>query len=53
MESGMENSNSRKQRKMVNDIKHIQLLMDKPSLFVPFVEILETLKTPADPKKGQ
>jgi hypothetical protein len=53
MEKGMVRENSRKERKMVKDIIHLQLLMDKQSLFVSFVEILYTLKTPADPKKGQ
>jgi hypothetical protein len=45
--------NSRKERKMVKDIIHLQLLMDKKILFVPFVEILDMLKTPAEPKKGK
>jgi hypothetical protein len=53
MERGMEKANSRKEIKMVKDIIHLQFLMSKPSLFVPFVEILDTLKTPAEPKKGQ
>jgi hypothetical protein len=53
MERGMVRENSRKERKMVKDIIHLQYLMDKPSLFVPFVEILDTLKTPAEQKKGQ
>jgi hypothetical protein len=47
MERGMEKENSRKKRKMVKEIIHLQFLMDKPSLFVPFVEILDTFKTPA------
>jgi hypothetical protein len=38
----MEKESSRKERKMVKDIINLQLLMDKPSLFVPFVEILDT-----------
>jgi hypothetical protein len=53
MERGMEKANSRKEIKIVKDIIHLQFLMDKPSLFVPFVEILDMLKTPAEPKKGQ
>jgi hypothetical protein len=53
IERGMVKENSRKERKMVKDIMHIQFLMDKQSLFVPFVEILDTLKTPAEPRKGQ
>jgi hypothetical protein len=53
MERGMEKANSRKEGRMVKEIIHLQFLMDKPSLFVPFVEILDTLKTHAEPKKGQ
>jgi hypothetical protein len=49
----MVKENSREERKMVMDIIHLQFLMDKQSLFVPFVEILDMLKTPAEPKKGQ
>jgi hypothetical protein len=37
---------------MFKDIIDLQLLMDKSSMFVPFVEILDTLKTPAEPSKG-
>jgi hypothetical protein len=37
MEKGMVRENSRKERKMVKDIIHLQFLMDKPSLFVHFV----------------
>jgi hypothetical protein len=51
VEKGMVKGNSRKGRKMVKDIIHLQLLMDKTSLFVPFVETLAMLKTPAEPKK--
>jgi hypothetical protein len=53
MERGMVRENSRKERKMVKDIIHLQFLMDKQSMFVTFVEILDTLKKPAEPKKGQ
>jgi hypothetical protein len=53
MEIVMVRENSRKERKMVKDIIHLQLLMDKESLFVPFEEILDTFKTPAESKKGQ
>jgi hypothetical protein len=45
--------NSRKERKMVKDIIHHQFLIDKQSLFVHFVEILDTLKKPVEPKKYQ
>jgi hypothetical protein len=53
VERGMAKENSRKERRMVKKIMHLQLLMDKQSLFVTFVEILDILKTPADPKKEQ
>jgi hypothetical protein len=53
MEKGMVKTNSRKERKIVKDVIHIHFLMDKQSLFVPFVEILGMLKTPVEPKKGQ
>jgi hypothetical protein len=53
VEKGMVKVNSRKERNMVKDIIHLQFLMDKQSLFVPFVETLTTLKTPAEPKKEQ
>jgi hypothetical protein len=53
MEKGMVKENSRKERKTVKEIIHLQLLMDKQSLFVPFVKILDMLKTPAEPKKGK
>jgi hypothetical protein len=53
VEKGMVKENSRKEKKMVKDIIHLQLLMDNQSLFVPFVEILEILKTPVDPRKEQ
>jgi hypothetical protein len=53
MEREMVKENSKKERKMVKDIIHLQFLMDKKNLCVPFVEILDTLKTPAEPKKGQ
>jgi hypothetical protein len=49
----MVKENPRKERKMVKDIIHLQFFMDKQSLFVPFVEILDMFKTPADPKKWQ
>jgi hypothetical protein len=49
----MVRENSRKERGMVKDIIHLQFLMDKQLLFVPFVDILNMLKTPAEPKKGQ
>jgi hypothetical protein len=52
-ERALVKENSRKERKIAKDIIHLQLLMDKQNLFVPFVEILDTLKTPAEPKKGQ
>jgi hypothetical protein len=53
MERGMARENSRKERKMVKEIMHIRFLMGKQSLFVPFVELLDTLKIPAEPKKEQ
>jgi hypothetical protein len=53
VERGMAKENSRKERRMVKDIMHLKLLMDKQSLFVPFVEILDMLKTPTEPRKEQ
>jgi hypothetical protein len=53
VEKGMVKKNSRKERKMSKDIIHLQFLMANQSLFVPFVELLDMLKTPAEPKKGQ
>jgi hypothetical protein len=53
MERGMARENSRKERRMVKEIIHLQFLMGKQSLFVPFVEILDTLKTPEELKKEQ
>jgi hypothetical protein len=49
----MVKENSRKERRMVKEILHLQLLMGKQSPFVHFVEILDMLKTPAEPKKEQ
>jgi hypothetical protein len=43
----------KKGKKMVKDIIHLQFLMDKQSLFITFVEILDMLKTPAEPRKEQ
>jgi hypothetical protein len=53
MARGMARENSRKERRMVREIMHLQFLMGKQSLFVPFVEILAMLKTPAELKKEQ
>jgi hypothetical protein len=50
---GNGNENSRKERRMVKEIIHLQLLMGKQSLFVPFVEILAMLKTPAELENEQ
>jgi hypothetical protein len=47
MKRGMAKENSRKERRI------LQFLMGKQSLFVPFVEILDMLKTPAELKKEQ
>jgi hypothetical protein len=53
MERGMAKENSRKEIRMVKEIMHLRFLMGKQSLFVPFVEILVMLKTPAELKKEQ
>jgi hypothetical protein len=53
MERGIAKENSRMERIMVKDIMHLLFLMGKQSLFVPFVEILVMLKTPAELKKEQ
>jgi hypothetical protein len=53
MERGMVREKSRKERRMVKDIIHLHFFMDKQSLFVTFVEILDMLRTPAEPKKGK
>jgi hypothetical protein len=44
---GMAKENSGK------EIIHLRILMGKQSLFVPFMEILDILKAPADLKKEQ
>jgi hypothetical protein len=51
VEKGMAKENSRKERRTVKEITHLRFLMGKQSLFVPFVEILDMLKTPAELKK--
>jgi hypothetical protein len=53
VEQGMVKENSRKERIFFKDIIHLQFLMDKQSMFVPFVEILDMMKTPAEPRKEQ
>jgi hypothetical protein len=53
MERGMAKENSRKEKRMVQEIMHLWFLMGNESLFVPFVEILDMLKTPAEPEKEQ
>jgi hypothetical protein len=53
MVRGMAKENSTKERRMVKEIIHLQFLMGKQSLFVPFVEILAMLKTPTELKKEQ
>jgi hypothetical protein len=53
MARGMAKENSRKERRMVKEIIHLQFLMGKQILFVPFVEILVMLKTPAELEKWQ
>jgi hypothetical protein len=54
MVSGMlSKKNSRKERRMVKEIIHLQFSMGKQSLFVLFVEILAMLKSPAELKKEQ
>jgi hypothetical protein len=45
--------NSIKERSMIKEIMHVRFLMGKQSLFVPFVEILDMLKTPAELNKEQ
>jgi hypothetical protein len=53
MERGMVRENLIKERRMVQEITHLRFLMGKQSLIVPFVEILDMLKTPAELKKEQ
>jgi hypothetical protein len=38
---------------MVNEIMRLQFLTGKQSIFVPFVEILDMLKTPAELRNGR